>query len=79
MKRAKHEPGPIVCCPACITALERDRMPWQSSYHDVALSDAAKAVQRRHDAAIRRAEKHEAYTSLGMRRVRGALGGTYYE
>lgn len=30
-------------------------------------------------AALARAAKHDALTSLGLTRVRGNLGGTYYE
>ncbi len=33
----------------------------------------------RHRAARARVERHAILTSLGMKRVKGALGGTYYE
>lgn len=38
-------------------------------------AEGAKRAKRN---AARRA-RHEAYTSLGMKRVKGNLGGTYYE
>jgi len=40
---------------------------------------AEKAQARKARAAANRRAKHEAYTSLGLKRVRGALGGIYYE
>ena len=37
---------------------------------------ARKATRARNEAAR---AKHDAYTSAGMKRVKGAMGGTYYE
>jgi hypothetical protein len=50
-------------------------------YHGVMIPDcpeckARKATRKRNFAAR---AKHEAYTSCGMKRVRGSLGGIYYE
>jgi len=47
--------------------------------------DEARAIIEAHDAKLRekrnadRRERHQAMTDLGLKRVRGALGGTYYE
>ncbi len=38
-----------------------------------------KAKQRKARAKLARKERHEAMLSIGLVRVRGALGGTYYE
>lgn len=40
--------------------------------------EAHEALIRRERNVARR-EKHAAYTSCGLKRVKGALGGTYYE
>lgn len=34
---------------------------------------------KRRMASVRNRERHELLTSLGLKRVRGALGGVYYE
>ena len=39
----------------------------------------ASTMRRLHQAAISRRIKDQVYTNLGMVKVRGALGGTYYE
>jgi hypothetical protein len=41
-------------------------------------NDSAKESKRR-ASRLARAARHAAYTSCGMKRVRGALGGVYYE
>jgi len=41
--------------------------------------DAAANGKRRPRARQMRKERHEVLTSLGLTRVRGALGGVYYE
>lgn len=46
-------------------------------YHWVELTEAGMAAQDRKNAARR--AKHAAYRDCGMVRVRGALGGVYYE
>lgn len=40
---------------------------------------ACKDRQRTRKATIRRSARHEAYLAAGLVKVRGALGGTYYE
>ena len=48
-----------------------------------AQSESAQNAKRAYVAQLRkntnRNLKHRAYTDLGMKRVRGALGGVYYE
>lgn len=41
--------------------------------------DAAANGKRRVRARQMRKERHDVLTSLGLKRVRGALGGVYYE
>jgi len=43
------------------------------------VSAALRDAERREKQNKARRERHEALTSLGLKRVRGALGGVYYE
>ena len=78
MKRAKHREGSIYACPACITQAEIERMPWQRHYSDVVTSKAID-YNRRHNQAIARRVKAHAMLDCGLVKVKGALGGTYWE
>lgn len=44
-----------------------------------ACNQASKASARANRARIARQARKEAMDSIGMKRVRGAMGGTYYE
>jgi hypothetical protein len=56
MKRAKHAGEHAVNCPSCITAAERQRMPWHGSYHDVfSRTSHGPTIERKHAAALKRA------------------------
>lgn len=48
-------------------------------FSDVASLDEAKAMAKRLRVNRARRERHKALTDLGLKRVRGALGGVYYE
>jgi hypothetical protein len=80
MRKAKHSGSSHVCCPACITRAESNRFPWERDYHAVFCRPRAEQEYRTlHNAAIARNEKNEAMRSLGLTKVKGALGGTYWE
>ena len=48
-----------------------------AKYGEQGLANLEQARKDRKNAARR--AKHAAYTSLGLKRVKGALGGVYYE
>jgi hypothetical protein len=50
---------------------------YYKSQHIMDLETVARAKKDKKNAARR--AKHQAYTDCGMKRVRGALGGVYYE
>lgn len=80
MRKARHSGPNHVCCPACITRAEANRFPWEHDHLTVFCRDGAEAEYRKlHAAAIARNEKNEAMRALGLNKVRGALGGTYWE
>lgn len=80
MKRAKHSGPNHVCCPVCITRAQANKFPWEQDYLAVFCRPKAEAEYRAlHAAAIARNEKNEAMRSLGLNKVKGALGGTYWE
>ena len=80
MRQAKHSGPNHVCCPACITRAEKNRFPWEHDYLAVFCRDGAEAeYSRLHAATVARNEKNEALRSLGLKKVRGALGGAYWE
>jgi hypothetical protein len=55
MRKAGHSGAHPGACPNCITAAEKQRMPWHGSYHDVLAHPKYGAdIQHKHDAAIRR-------------------------
>ena len=54
----------------------------ESAAYNELMAMYLKARQKFHNQLMRnkaRRERHEAITSLGLKRVKGALGGTYYE
>ena len=80
MKRAKHSGTSHISCPACITRAETNRLPWEQDYLTVFSRQGAETEYRNHhNAAIAHNERNEARRSLGLKRVHGALGGTYWE
>lgn len=80
MKRAKHSGLHPVNCPACITRAEIARNPWENDYFEVFRRQSfADEISKVHKAALSRKEKNDAMRSLGLTKVRGALGGTYWE
>ena len=78
MKRTKHTGQTLASCPACITQAEIERMPWQSDYLAV-LARSETDFRKRHNTALRRAKRNDAMRSCGLVKVKGALGGTYWE
>ena len=80
MKQAKHAGPSYVTCPACITRAELNRFSWEHDYLTVFSRQGAETEYRNHhNAAIARNERNDARRSLGLKRVRGTLGGTYWE
>ena len=78
MKRAQHATEHPVTCPACITLAETARMPWESDYiHHIGTHETE--YLPRHRAALARRARAQAYRDCGLTRVKGALGGTYWE
>lgn len=70
MKRAKHDGSKQpVNCPACITSAEQARMPWQASYVDVFTTRVGDELERKHRAAVQRAERNQAMRDLGLVRT----------
>lgn len=78
MKRSKHSGEHPTNCPACITQAQKDKYPWDASYLDAMVRDE-RGFRSRHSSAIARNAKNDAMRSVGMSKVRGALGGTYWE
>lgn len=60
------------------TAIEFIALPGARAYAELAAHHARAYLKRRAARELRRARR-DVYESLGMRRVRGALGGVYYE
>ena len=55
MRRASHSGTHPEGCPSCITAAEKQRMPWHTSYHDVlATPGYRREIEAKHTAALRR-------------------------
>lgn len=80
MKRTKHSGPNHVCCPVCITRAQMNKFPWEHDYLAVFCRTGAEAeYSKLHNAAIARNEKNDAMRSLGLSRVKGTLGGTYWE
>ena len=79
--KATHRGERIYGCPACITAAQKMKAPWHDSYLDVwARVDNAEENQAKlHREALRRSAKNQAMRDCGLVRVRGALGGIYWE
>lgn len=78
MKRSKHSGNDPVSCPVCITAAQIAKYPWDKSYIDSIIREE-KVFRAKHNAAIARNDRNEAMRSLGLVKVKGALGGTYWE
>jgi hypothetical protein len=58
MRKAGHSGTHPVNCPNCLTAAQKLKMPWHASHYDVfAHATHGPALQRKHDAAIRRSLK----------------------
>ena len=51
--------------------------PHTQAYHNAV--QELFAMRKRFEKNARRRERHEVLTSMGLKRVRGALGGVYYE
>ena len=69
---AKKHIGEFEACPYCLRYIRLgDSVGDPKGY--------ASTTRRLHRAAINRRIMDQVYTDLGMVKVRGALGGTYYE
>ncbi len=75
MKRAHHS-SLTQFCPRCIQAQEEFNASGHSADEQVAFE---RSLLKSHYSSIRRAERENALRSLGLKKVRGALGGTYWE
>jgi hypothetical protein len=66
-------------CPVC------DRETFKPSKNCAACKLGREHTKEQHEALIRRERnaarraRHQAFTDCGLKRVKGALGGTYYE
>ena len=69
MNKQKHR-GLSSECPVCEAA--RDKVTGDFDRED-------RNIAMRHYRAIKRQERDEALRSLGLKKVRGALSGTYWE
>ncbi|KKK84150.1 hypothetical protein LCGC14_2786250 [marine sediment metagenome] len=68
----KKHIGTFETCPSCLRYIRLgDELDDPKGY--------ASTTRRLHRAAINRRIMDQVYTDLGMVKVRGALGGTYYE
>ena len=79
MKRSKHSGEHPVNCPACITEAEKQDLFGRGYVYVLAQEHVGGAIARRHVAALRRNERERTMRDLGLVKVRGALGGTYWE
>jgi hypothetical protein len=68
----KHE-GRQTDCEACKLGLKRERS------EAFQMPDAEQRVAKLHRAALNRAGRNDAMRSLGLVKVKGSLGGTYWE
>lgn len=73
MPRLTHRAGSHVDCPLC-----RDKAA-RAIAENLYTPATSRYLARTHAAAIRRAERDRALRDLGLKKVRGALGGTYWE
>ncbi len=71
----KHSGTSPANCPFCLKAINAKGPDTPSAE----FLSFAKAQRAKHFAALRRAERDDAMRSLGLKKVRGALGGTYWE
>ena len=66
--------GEFKDCPYCLRYIRLG-----ASFSAEAEKGYTSTTRRLHRAAISRRIKDQVYTDLGMVKVKGALGGTYYE
>ena len=83
MKQAWHTEGYDKLASACmyLTLSEKaGNISVKDAYRAIqVLVTAGKAIRKQVQRNANRRAKHAALTSLGLKRVKGALGGTYYE
>lgn len=79
--KTTHKGDSIHDCPVCITTAEKARMPWHTDWRDALSRNEALAreVVRKHQAAMARKAREQAMRNCGLVKVRGSLGGTFWE